>query len=131
MLVVVACFASFRRVVLIVVGSEHFVLLEVLPVAVGKIGDAHWAAAFAGRALAEFGEARPFGGIIDVDVERQPVSQTVDEAAVHGIVHFVWHLFAVSFAPEFRCFAAGKALHFLQGLFASEDGLRVDRLERW
>ena len=48
LLVVVACFASLRRVVLVVVGSEHFVLLEVLPVAVGKIGDAHWAAAFAG-----------------------------------------------------------------------------------
>lgn len=52
-----------------------------------------------GREAGEFGEAAPLGGIIDIDVEREAVSQTMDEAAVHGVVHLVIHTHVVAFFP--------------------------------
>lgn len=68
--------------------------------AVEKIGNLDRRSPALRRKSREFRQTRPFGRIVHVDVERQAVTQAVNEVAVHGIVHGVGDSTLHSFAPQ-------------------------------
>ena len=68
------------------------------------------------RLFTKLGDARPFGGIVDVHIQGKPVVQAVDETVIHDIVHLVRNTFAGSFFADGSC---KRMLIALQELFGS------------
>ena len=68
-------------------GLVHFVALEVIPVSAGEVRNFNRSGAVDHRNRAEFGEAAPFGDVIDVQVHGEAVLEAVNNAVVHDEVH--------------------------------------------
>ena len=61
--------------------------VELVPLAAGEVGHHDRHGAVVDGDFGEFHEGAPFGGVIDVLVQRETVVQAVDEAVVHDEVH--------------------------------------------
>lgn len=63
------------------------VAFHIVPVAAGEVGHLYRLVAVVHRQRTELCQTAPFAQVIDIHVERQPVLQTVDQTAVHDVVH--------------------------------------------
>ena len=71
-----------------------------LPCASREVGYFYRATAIQYRLLTKLSDARPFGGIVNVHIQRKSVVQAVDEAVIHDIVHLVWGTFEGAFFAD-------------------------------
>ena len=69
--------------------NQHRVVITVdlVPVPTREVGHSHRSAVVFERHGRQRPDARPFGGIINVLIERQAVVQTVDQAVIHDEIH--------------------------------------------
>ena len=74
-----------------------------LPCAPCEVGYFYRATAIQYRLLTELGDARPFGGIVDVHIQGESMVQAVDEAVIHDIVHLVRGTFEGTFFADGSC----------------------------
>ena len=69
------------------------------------------------RFARKFGQATPFCGIVDIDVQRQTTLQAMYEAAIHGIVHLVVYPKVVSLHPQTSGRSMEHPFHEFFGMF--------------
>ena len=67
-----------------------------------EIGNFHGHTAASGRNLRKFAKTGPLGCIIDIQIQRKPMVKTMNQAAVHHIVHLVGHTLLVPLRPQLR-----------------------------